>query len=278
MSILEDEPGLLDALRGAMAPKFLATRGPDDENGSGAPNVVPCVSILPADDQPDVLFFGNFLLRKSIKNLERDPRLAVLVITENLDGWVLKGDFIEFQRTGPYVDRQMNSDLLRYNAYTGIRNAGVLRVRSLEWSFSISRLQVARDFALARLACLRGNIRKISDRPLGSQVTTIPLPTRREFARMIAVKVLAWIEQDGYPIVVPALSLQPVGEHGLVGRLDMRGLPTPPPGVLAAANILTFEAISYQAKGRWFPFGNSGVLQVQEVYAGGPPYPGGRVA
>jgi len=278
MSILENEPGLLDALRGAMTPKFLATRSPDDENGSGAPNVVPCISILPADDQPDTLFFGNFLLRKSITNLERDRRLAVLVITEDLDGWILKGDFVEFQRTGPYVDRQMNSDLLRYNAYTGIRNAGVLRVRSLEWSFSISKLQVARDFTLARLAGLRGNLRKVSDNPLGSQVTKIPLPTQREFARMAAVKVLAWIEEDGYPVALPALSLQPAGDYGLVGRLDMRGLPLPPPGIQAAANILTFEAISYQAKGRWFPFGGSGVLQVQEVYAGGPPYPGGRVA
>ena len=202
----------------------------------------------------------------------------MLVITEDLDGWILRGDFVEFQRTGPYVDRQMSSDLLRYNAYTGIRNAGVLRVRSLEGSFSISKLQVARDFALARLASLRGNIRKISENPLGSEVTTIPLPTRREFARMAAVKVLAWIEQDGYPVVIPALSLQPVGEHGLAGRLEIRGLPAPSPGAQVAANILTFEAISYQAKGRWYPFGSSGVLQVQEVYAGGPPYPGGRVA
>ncbi|MBN1146936.1 MAG: pyridoxamine 5'-phosphate oxidase family protein [Anaerolineales bacterium] len=278
MSILEDEPGLLDALRGAMTPKFLATRSPDDESGSGAPNVVPCISLLPADDQPDTLFFGNFLLRKSIKNLERDQRLAVLVITESLDGWVLKGDFVEFQRTGAYVDRQMGSDLLRYNAYTGIRNAGVLRVRSLEWSFRISKLQAARDFALARLASLSGNIRKISEHPTASAATTVPLPTRREFARMAAVKVLSWIDEDGYPIVVPALSLQPAGEHGLVGWLDMRGMPTPPPGVLAAANILTFEAISYQAKGRWFPSGGGGVLQVQEVFAGGPPHPGGRVA
>jgi hypothetical protein len=278
MSILENEPGLLDALNGEMTPKFLATRSPDNENGSGVPNVVPCISILPADDQPDTLFFGNFLLRKSIKNLEQEERLAVLVITEALNGWVLKGDFVEFQRTGPYVDRQMSSNLLRYNAYTGIRNAGVIRIRSLEWSFRITKLQVARDYALARLAALGGNIRKISEDPLGSDVTEIPLPTRREFARMVAVKVLSWIDDDGYPVAIPALSLQPAGDHGLVGRLDQRNLPAPPPGIQAAANILTFEAISYQTKGRWFPFGKAGVLQVQEVYAGGPPYPGGRVA
>jgi hypothetical protein len=45
-----------------------------------------------------------------------------------------------------------------------------------------------------------------------------------------------------------------------------------------AGNILTFEAISYQVKGRWMKNGKTGIIQVQEVYAGGPPLPGGRVA
>ena len=100
MSLLKNAPGLLDALRGEMTPKFLATR-----NSEGVPNVVPCVSLLPTDDQTDVLFFGNFLLRKSVKNLKEDPRVGILVITTDLNGWTLKGEFLEFQSTGPYVDR-----------------------------------------------------------------------------------------------------------------------------------------------------------------------------
>jgi hypothetical protein len=268
MSILENEPGLLEALRGEMTPKFLATR-----SAEGAPNVVPCVSILPADDQPDTLFFGNFLLRKSIKNLQADKRLAVLVITPELRGWILKCDFVEFQRTGPYVDKQMSSNLLRYNAYTGIRNAGIIHVLSVENNFAISRLQVALDFLLARL-----QTRRASKDPSGLEVTQVPLSVQREFARMVAVKVLAWIGEDGYPRLVPALSMQPAGEHALVGWLSGKKLPRPPAGAQVATNILTFEAISYQAKGLWQPFGRAGALQVQEVYAGGPPYPGGRVA
>jgi hypothetical protein len=272
MSTLESEPGLLAALNGAMTPKFLATR-----SAAGTPNVVPCVSILPADDQADTLFFGNFLLRKSIKNLEEDRRLAVMVITEDLKGWILRGDFVEFQRSGPYFERQMNSDLLRYNAYTGVRNAGVIRVSAVDWSFRISRLKVAGDYTRARLSSQRRRIRKICNTPLGSQVAELPNPTAREFARMVAVKVLSWIETDGYPTLVPALSLQPGGLYGLVAWLDGH-LPKPPQGCQVAANILTFEAISYQAKGRWYPFGKVGALQVEAVYAGGPPYPGGRVA
>jgi Pyridoxamine 5'-phosphate oxidase len=264
MSLLEQTPGLLEALRGEMTPKFMATRSTD-----GIPNVVPVVSILPAEDQPDTLFFGNFLLRKSIRNLQRDSRVGILVITPELQGWILKGDFVEFQRTGPYVDRQMSGSLLRYNAYTGIRDAGIIRVRSVEGAFRISKLQVARDYVLARLSAL-------GSRPADGGIV-MPLPVRREFARMVAVKVLAWVGQDGHPIVIPALSLQPAGEKRLV---CWRGMPQFAPllGAWVASNILTFEAISYQAKGHWVAGGKAGAIQVQEIYAGGPPYPGGRVA
>jgi hypothetical protein len=271
MNIFENEPELLNALRGEMTPKFLATR--DIE---GNPNVVPCVSILPADDQPDTLFFGNFLLRKSIKNLEADKRVGVLVMTQELDGWMLKCDFVEFQRTGAYVDRQMNSNLLRYNAYTGIRNAGVMRVLSIEKHFSISKIQVLLDYLRAKTKTLW-----VSKNPKGldvHQAIKIPLPTRREFARMVAVKVLSWIGEDGSPVVVPVLSLQPAGDRNLVGVLSKVELPKPAEGARVSTNILTFQAISYQIKGKWQPSGNAGMLQAQEVYAGGPPYPGGRVA
>jgi hypothetical protein len=270
MAELADAPGLVAALRGERTPRFLATR-----SAAGEPNVVPCLSLVPDDDQPDILFFGNFLLRKSIKNLAADTRVGVLVMTSDLRGWILRADFLEFQRTGPYVERQNSARMLRYNAYTGIRNAGVMRVRSVDAAFRLSRLQVARDFALARLAALRGSSRHQNG-------IRLPLAARREFARMAAVKVLAWVRADGYPVVVPALSLQPQGEHDLVGRLPGRlgthPQPRPPTGVDVATNVLTAEAISYQAKGRWEQSGTMGTLHVQCVFAGGPPLPGGRVA
>jgi len=275
MAVLADAPRLLAALRGEKTPRFLATRSPEAE-----PNVVPCLSLMPDDDdQADILFFGNFLLRKSIKNLERDARVGILVMTPELRGWILTGDFLEFQRTGPYVERQNSARMLRYNAYSGIRNAGLIRVRSVEAAFTLSRLQVAKDFALARLAALGGTPRRGTARD--EDGVQMPLPVRREFARMAAVKVLAWVRADGYPFIVPALSLQPKGERELVGRLhDRLGSPEPlpPAGAPVATNVLTAEAISYQAKGRWEQSGKTGTLRVQAVYAGGPPLPGGRVA
>jgi predicted pyridoxine 5'-phosphate oxidase superfamily flavin-nucleotide-binding protein len=269
MSQLEQTPGLWASLRGEMTPKFLATRSAD-----GIPNVVPCISLLPAEDQEDTLFFGNFLLRKSIKNLKEDRRVSILVVTPELKGWILKGDFIEFQHTGPYVELQKSSPLLRYNAYTGVRNAGLIRVSRVEGTFSISKLQVMRDYLLARLSSFRqgSNQGTISDHgPI------IPLAVGREFARMAAVKVLAWVRTDGYPQVIPSLSLQPAGQTKLVCR-KTQSLPSPPANARVAGNILTFEAVSYQIKGRWSDSNRTGVLRVEEIYAGGHPYPGGRIA
>lgn len=265
MAILETTPGLLEAFKGEMTPKFLATRDLE-----GVPNVVPVVSLRPADDLPDLVFFGNFLLRKSIENLKRDARVGILVVTPELQGWILRGDFLEFQRAGKYVDQQMGGSLLRYNAYTGIRNAGLIRVRELVAPFRISRGRVMTEYMRARVAALTGGHAAEGE-------IRLPLPIRREFARMVAVKVLAWVGEGGYPIVVPALSLQPSGGQRLV-CVKGGDLPQPPADARVATNILTFEAISYQAKGRWIDRGKTGAVQVQEVYAGGPPLPGGRIA
>ncbi|GAB4506511.1 MAG: hypothetical protein Kow00123_06490 [Anaerolineales bacterium] len=266
MGILDTVPGLLDALRGEMTPKFLATR-----NSAGMPNVVPVVSILPSDDEPDTLFFGNFLLRKSIQNLQEDPRVCVLVITPQLEGWVLLADFVEFQRTGPYVERQMNSSLLRYNAYTGVRNAGILRVKSALGGFKIGRLNVALDYIRAKVAAMGAG-----DGQAGGIV--VPRPVCAEFAKMVAVKVLAWVGPDGYPRIAPVLSLQPAGRGVMIHWLGSQPLGWPSDGDSVACNILTFEAVSYQLKGQWAKRGKTGAVTVREVYAGGPPLPGGRIA
>jgi hypothetical protein len=94
---------------------------------------------------------------------------------------------------------------------------------------------------------------------------------------VIAVKVLAWLSDDGYPQAAPALSLQPSGP----GRMVWRRTPDvawPPAGARLAANILTFDAVSYQVKGRCAKGRLGGELLIEEAYAGGPPIPGGRVA
>jgi len=265
-------PGLLEALSGEMTPKFLATRSAD-----GIPNVVPCTSLMPAGDVEDRLIFGNFLLRKSVRNLEEDPHVGILVITTDLEGWVLQGDFAGWQRTGPYVDRIMSTDLLRYNAYTGIRNAGIVQVQRVLRHFRISKLRVLTDYLLARAA--------VRSPSLPEEATAMPLPVQRGFSPMTALRVLAFLDGKGYPRVALLLSLQPAGARALAwaGGPDGELLAELPPGTPVAACLLTLDIVSFQAKGRWLGGRRllgvpTGRMAVTSVYAGGPPIPGRQVA
>ncbi len=282
-NFIETQPGLMEALSDEMTPKFLATRSSD-----GIPNIVPCTSLTLAGDvvrprSPQVadrLIFGNFLLRKSVRNLNQDSRVGILVITTALEGWVLQGDFLEWQQTGAYVDHLNNSDLLRYNAYTGVRNAGVIQVRAVARHFRLSKLRVLADYLLARAAA-------ISPKAKGSsaEATVMPPVVRENFSLMTAVRVLAFLDGEGYPLATPALSLQPAGESALVCAEGLFADMLKPlvAGDPVAASLLTFDVVSFQAQGRWLGSRRLlgapvGAMSVTSVYAGGPPIPGRQVA
>ncbi|MFW5741168.1 MAG: pyridoxamine 5'-phosphate oxidase family protein, partial [Myxococcota bacterium] len=135
------QPKLLEVLADEMAPKFLATR-----NERGVPNVVPVTSLTASRGEPGLLHFGNFLLRKTVVNLERDERVAVLVMNAQLQGWAMTGVFGGFEREGVHAEAQRSARMLRYNAYTGIRNAGLVRVRAVERTFHISKARLLSDY------------------------------------------------------------------------------------------------------------------------------------
>src|SRR3989337_164128 len=101
----------MTALAGARPPKFLATRDAD-----GVPNVVPVLSLEAADE--GTIIFGELMIWKTRRNLEADPRIAIMVLTPGLRAWTIRGEFVEFQRSGPHFDHIMASENVRYNAYS----------------------------------------------------------------------------------------------------------------------------------------------------------------
>ncbi|MCD4752694.1 MAG: pyridoxamine 5'-phosphate oxidase family protein [Anaerolineaceae bacterium] len=272
-NFIKTQPGLMEALSDEMTPKFLATRSND-----GIPNIVPCTSITLAGDVDDCLIFGNFLLRKSVDNLNQNPHVGIAVINTDLEGWILQGDFVEWQQTGSYVDYLNNSDLLRYNAYTGVRNAGIVQVRKVVRHFRISKLRVLSDYLLACAAA-----QPKVDRNSG-EIAIMPPVVRKNFSLMTAVRMLAFLDGEGYPLIAPALSLQPAGESAFVCAegLFANILEPLPTGIPVAASLLTFDVVSFQAKGRWLGSrrllgASAGAMSITSIYAGGPPIPGHKV-
>jgi len=256
---------LAKALHGDMVPKFLATL---DETGK--PNLVPVTSLDAGDSA--TLFFGQFLLWKTRRNLLSNPRVAVMVMTEDLSVWLLRGKFREFVTGGELVERMNEKPLFRYNAYLRISQVGLIDVEELVAAFRISTVDVM--MTLAPAWAISQIIGVLDQRKLSPRI-------RDKFARTKALKALAVKDQSGYPAIFPALSLWPTdGDLMTFCRSPGSYCPKLEKTAQIAGVVLTAEPIAYQIKGTYEggdPLGLVGVIRVRESYSASPPLPGAAI-
>ena len=266
-------PGpLAEALHGERVPKFLATL-----DATGAPNVVPILSLDAADDR--TLCFGEFLIQKTRANLLADPRVCAAVLTEDLHVWTVRGRFREFVEGGPMADMINRKDMFRYNPYLGISRVAVIDVEAVTGAWGLSRLEVALELLPVKVAGqVWGRL------PLPRSGPALPPRVAEKFARTQAVKFMAWRGADGYPDMVPAFSLSPGrGPSMLFGtRLFGDRLRTITGGARVAASVITFDPVAYQVKGTYegttpTPAGAIGRLRVDQVFSASPPLPGQQI-
>ncbi len=257
------------ALSGPRTPKFLATR-----DAAGIPNVVPVLSLEAVDER--TIIFGELMIWKTRRNLEADPRVAVMVLAPDLHAWTITGRFVEFQHSGDYFDHIMASEYFRYNAYSGIRSAGVIEVLEVVPSTKTSQVGLLLDTARSRWLA-----RRLSRD--GPAEEAMPVQVSEKFSRLRAAKALACLGPDGHPHCLPALSLVPAGFNRLVfagaAAQELAGLT---PGSPVAAAVISMEPIAYQVKGDFAgtrrSLGRSlGVIDVREAYSASPPLPGQRL-
>lgn len=261
---------IVKTLAATAAPKFLATVSAD-----GAPNIVPVLSLEAAGEE--TIIFAELMIWKTRRNLEANPQVCVAVMSPSLQGWVIRGDFVEFQRSGPHFDHLVGLDAFRYNAYAGIRSAGVIRVREVVRAFELSQRGVL--LGIVRSRWLARRLGKT-----GRSKGAVPPQVREKFTRLRAAKFLAYVDAGGYPDVVVVPSLIPAGEQKFVfvdGAAEP-ALSVLQPGARVAASVLTFEPLAYQVKGEFQGVEHSlgrraGVLEIDEVYSACPPLPGKRI-
>jgi predicted pyridoxine 5'-phosphate oxidase superfamily flavin-nucleotide-binding protein len=262
-------PAAVAALSGATTPKFLATR-----DAQGIPNVVPVISLEAADEH--TIIFGEMMIWKTRRNLEADARVSILVLSADLRGWTVRGRFVEFQRGGAYFDHIMESESIRYNAYSGIRSAGVIQVLDVARTFKLSQARLLLDTARSRWLA-----RRLSRD--GADEGAMPPQVQEKFDRLRAAKVAAYLDASGHPDCLPALPLVPAGPARLVwGGSAPEDAADLTPGSAVAAAVITQEPVAYQVKGELAGWRRSlgrrlGVIDVREAYSASPPLPGKRL-
>ncbi len=254
----------VEIFRGPLNPKFLATVCED-----GRPNVVLVISITAPEN--DHLAFGEFMIWKTKKNLLRNNKTYILAFTQKLKATAGRALFKGFAKTGPDVDYINNQELFRYNAYTGIRSAGILQPISEFNTFRIPIISNLRAMATAELG--KRFFSSKSD-------IEIPEAVAEKFDKPVGFKVISFVEEDGFPIIYATLSMKLRGNKLLFPiQSYMKKIKSLPKGTPMAINIVTLEPVSYQLKGTYEGYKRIGltpvgIIRLKEVYSASPPIPG----
>lgn len=265
MSIHLDER-LREVISGDETPIFLATL-----DSEGRPNCIPVISLYPYEE--DKLIFGEFMLNKSKRNLLGNEKVGVAVCSDALEAWSIKGTFLGFETQGERFEFMNRTAAFRYNAYTGVRAAGLIRVEHIGEKRTLGKARLVVDFLQTRAWAPfmhSGNGRS----------RCMPPIVEEKFRRMSAVRALAFKDTDGFPRALPLFSGQAVDSRRLIisDPLFHHYEPAIAQGAEVAVAVLTPEAISYQVKGRYRgKTAGVGVIDLTECYSASPPLLGDRL-
>ncbi|MFW9956694.1 MAG: hypothetical protein ACFFCT_01370 [Candidatus Odinarchaeota archaeon] len=264
-NILNQE--LVDAIQVFMTPKFMVTKDSNNE-----PNVALVMTWTIYDENR--LVYGDFMTVKSRENLiNGNQKMSILVFTLGLDSWLIRAEFESFHRNDDVYEFMAQTPLFKYNQYTNARAAGVAEAISASQKYSISKLAVLRSFIKAQLAKRGVPIEETYE-------GNMPKNIYDAFSKMAAVKVLAFIDADGYPVAFPEFGMLPVSSNTIVvkrkeekkRRLHLHE------GQRVAISLVTLEPAAFQLKGVFHEINNStGYICCDKVYACSLPRPGVRV-
>lgn len=258
---------LVDAMNIFETPKFMVTKDVENE-----PNVVPVLTWTVYKE--NTLVYGDFMTFKSRKNVsDGNTQMSILVFTTDLDSWLIKADFESYHRNDDIYEFIAQTPFFRYSQYTNARGAGVAEAVWASQKYGISKMSVLSAFLKAKMAG-----RKV---PTEETVEgNMPLNVLKRLSRMAAVKIIAYISEDGYPVAFPEFGMVPVSSNRIVVKRNeekRRGFELKD-GTRVAISLVTLEPAAFQLKGYFREINEStGYIELDRVYTCSLPRPGVRV-
>ncbi len=220
------------------------------------------------------LIYGDFMTHKTRENLlSGNTQMSLLVMTMDLDSWLIKADFESYHRNDEAYEFIAMTPLFRYNQYTNARGAGLADPISISSKYGISKLSVLSGFLKAKMASRKVTI-------VTTKEGNMSPPILHRFSKMAAVKILSFIDDDGYPAGFPEFGMLPVHSNRVVLNRTQerkRGFNLHD-GQRVAISLVTLEPAAFQMKGTFREIdGNSGMVELDRVYVCSLPRPGARI-
>ncbi|MFZ5808039.1 MAG: hypothetical protein ACOY16_02045 [Chloroflexota bacterium] len=237
----------------------------------GKPHISLLSSLMACGERQ--LCFGQFTEGLSKKYVRMNPRCGFLIMGLDKNLWRGKAVYTHSAREGAEYDYYNNVPMFRYNAYFGVHTVHYLDLvgQSGKQPLPMNRI----IFAAVLTMFARGLGRK------SRESQAINEWTRDLLNKLGNLKFIAYVDEDGFPTLIPVIQLQCLdGSHlvfssGAYGE-ELAGIPN---GAELAVFGMSLTMEDVLLRGRYTGLKRvggvkAGVLEVDWVYNSMPPVPG----
>ena len=222
---------------------------------------------------PRQMSFGQFTEGLSKEYILNNPRTGFLIMSLDKDVWRGKATFKQTAREGAEYDQYNNVPMFRYNSYFGIHTVYYLDLVSQTGKAALPMNKVIFAAIQSTLA------RSLGKKPGKKEV--LNYWTRKFLNKLDNLKFLAYVDEDGYPMLIPAIQAQSLdAEHILfstsVYQNELQAIPS---GTSLAVFGMALTMEDVLMRGTYLGIRRvagvqSGVVQVDWVYNSMPPVTG----
>ena len=235
----------------------------------GFPHIT-MLSTLKASDET-TLTWGQFTEGMSFGYARENPKVGWLIMTLDKDLWRGRGRFTHTEKHGKDFDWYNQVPMFRYNAYFGIHTVYYMDLIGHTGMHPLPMPAII-------LSAVKTIIAKTFFWKKGTEV--LNHWTKSLFNKLDNLKFLAYIDQEGFPAIIPVIQAQSAGSQHLIFSTgaftsEIKAIPT---GVPVACFGLSLDMTDVLTRGtyqglRWIGPHRCGVLAVDWVYSPMPPVP-----
>lgn len=221
---------------------------------------------------PTQMIFGQFTEGVSKQYIRENPKTAFLIMTMAKEVWRGKTRFTHTATQGAEFDMYNNTPMFRYNAYFGVHT-----VYYLDLVGHTGRQVLPMNGIVA--AAVKTMIAKTIGGERGKEEVLNPW-TQGMMNKLDNLKFLAYVGQDGCPVIIPLIQAQAAGSQEVIFavsayRDELKAIPA---GTPAAFFTMSLQMEDVLVRGRFQGISRvggiaCGRMEVDWVYNSMPPKP-----
>jgi hypothetical protein len=237
-------------------------------NPEGLPHISLITSMMAS--KPDQLTLGQFCKGLSKQYIRQNPHIAFLIMTLDKKMWRGKARWTHLKKEGPEYERYNDIPMFRYNTYFGINTVHYLDLIETTESRQLPMTPIVYSAILTKLT--KGGAKThMKDRILNAFSEGL-------FNQLDSLKFIAYISQDGYPVMIPLIQCQAADSRRLAFSPTAFGdeLTQIPPDTRVAVFGLTMGMEDVLVRGTFKGYNRTrflqlGTIDIDWVYNSMPP-------